>query len=62
MGNDNKRTGLQKSINKNKDKYLALKPSQLKKLELLTIADMASKSSHVEYAEIMHKLQISDIR
>ena len=48
--------------NKNKDKYLALKPSQLKKLELLTIADMASKSSHVEYAEIMHKLQISDIR
>ena len=42
--------------NKNKDKYLALKPSQLKKLELLTIADMASKSSHVEYADIMHKL------
>jgi COP9 signalosome complex subunit 7 len=48
--------------NTNKAKYLALKPSQLKKLELLTIADMASKSRIVDYQEIMRKLAIQDIR
>ncbi len=44
--------------NLQKDKYLALKPQQLKKLELLTIADMASKSSIVAYEDIMKKLAI----
>ena len=33
--------------------YLPLKPAQLRKLELITIADMASKKAVVPYAEMM---------
>ena len=42
--------------------FIPLKPPQLKKLQLLTIAEMASKSRIVSYAEIMEKLGIKDIR
>ena len=48
--------------NRNKDMFIPLKPPQLKKLQLLTIAEMASKSRVVSYAEIMEKLSIKDIR
>ena len=48
--------------NRNKDMFIPLKPPQLKKLQLLTIAEMASKSRIVSYAEIMEKLSIKDIR
>ena len=50
------------AFNANKSSYLELKPAQLKKLQLLTIADMASKSRVVTYDEIMTKLNIKDIR
>ena len=48
--------------NRNKDMFIPLKPPQLKKLQLLTIAEMASKSRIVSYVEIMEKLSIKDIR
>ena len=50
------------AFNASKSSYLELKPAQLKKLQLLTIADMASKSRVVSYDEIMSKLHIKDIR
>ena len=48
--------------NQNKAKYLDLKPPQMKKLELLTIADLASKKQVVPYAEIMKQLGNNDLR
>ena len=42
--------------------YLPLKEAQLKKLELITIADMASKQAVVPYEDMMRVLGIQDIR
>ena len=42
--------------------YLPLKPPQIRKLELITIADMASKQAVVPYQSMMQVLDISDIR
>ena len=44
------------------DKYLNLKQAQLKKLEMITIVDMASKSALLSYDEISRKLGIEDTR
>ena len=46
----------------NPNTYLALKPPQQKKLEMITIADMASKKAVVPYNEMMQALRITDIR
>lgn len=46
----------------NSSAFLALKPAQLKKLELITIADMASKQAVVPYEDMMQVLGIQDIR
>ena len=42
--------------------YLPLKPAQKEKLELITIADMASKQAVVPYEDMMRVLGISEIR
>ena len=48
--------------NQNKAKYLELKPPQLRKLELLTVAEIASQKQLVPYSEIMQQLGINDLR
>ena len=48
--------------NQNKAKFLDLKPPQLRKLELLTVAEIASKKQVVPYSEIMQQLGINDLR
>ena len=47
---------------RNPGSYLQLKEAQLKKLELITIADMASKQAVVPYQDMMRVLGIQDIR
>jgi COP9 signalosome complex subunit 7 len=39
-----------------------LKPIQLKKLRMITIADMASKSKDIGYDTLMTTLDIKDLR
>ena len=46
----------------NAAQYLPLKPTQVHKLELITIADMASKQAVVPYDALMQVLDIADIR
>lgn len=44
------------------EKYVELKPSQLKKLKMITIADLASKSKDIGYETLMTSLDIKDLR
>ena len=46
----------------NPNEFLSLKPAQLRKLELITIADMASKQAVVPYDSLMQVLDINDLR
>lgn len=48
--------------NKNRAKYLELDGPKLAKLQLLTIADTASKKQCVPYSDLMKQLGINDIR
>jgi len=50
------------TFKQNPSDYLALKPAQIRKLELITIADMASKKAVVPYEDMMQALGISEIR
>ena len=51
-----------RTYRQNPGQYLQLKPAQQKKLELITIADMASKQAVVPYADMMQALEIQDQR
>jgi COP9 signalosome complex subunit 7 len=42
--------------------FLELKPQQIKKLKMITIADIASKSKNLEYVTLMKALDIQDLR
>ena len=47
---------------KEQSKFVSLKPDQLRKLKLITLADTASKNPIVDYSELMEKAQINDLR
>lgn len=47
---------------KNKAKYIDLKPNQMNKLKLLTLADEAAKSPIVSYQTLMNSIGINDVR
>ncbi len=47
---------------KEQSKFVYLKPDQLRKLKLITLADTASKNPIVDYSELMEKTQINDLR
>ena len=43
-------------------KYIDMKPQQIKKLKMITIADMASHSKVLDYEDLMRVLDIKDLR
>lgn len=43
---------------KNKQAYLELKPNQVKKLKMITVADLAQREKVLPYSTLMSQLQI----
>jgi len=54
--------GTYKDYKKSKSTYLELKPAMLKKLQMITIAQMASENKQLRYASLKSALDISDLR
>lgn len=46
----------------NKAAYIDLRPPQLKKLKMISVADAAQKSKVLHYAELMRELDLDTVR
>lgn len=51
-----------KQYKENPQAFIELKPQQLKKLKMITIAEMASKDKFLKYTNLTNELDIKDLR